>query len=187
MNAVSSALKISICKDIIRRLIVLIILLCPLLSRSQISERKILANSVSISLPVSFTLMDSVSVMQKYPPNNKPSEVYTNKDATVNIAFKRTNQIVTKEKIYSEGKNMETQMVNSGRIQLIKSGPANKIGKHNFSFYTSALDTRVYNIMFVFSVKGKMVVGSFNCTSNLQGQWEKTAYEVIESIKPLLN
>jgi hypothetical protein len=129
--------------------------------------------------------MDSVTASYKYPAYNKPTEVYTNQEATVNIAIRRTSQLISKDQIYAEGKKMETQMLKSGRIQLIRSEPANKKTRHVFSFYTSALDTKVYNIMFVFSVKGRMVIGSFNCTSDLQPIWGKMAYEIIHSVKEI--
>lgn len=169
------------------------VLLTPLLmylpskSYSQLAQRNILSNTVSIKLPPSFTIMDANTLASKYPPNNKPSEVYTNTEATVNIAFKRTEQSLLKENVFTEGKKLESQLSSSGKVQLIKSEEI-KVNNSNiyvFSFYSNAVDTKVYNIMFVFPVKSKMIVGSFNCTYVLQPQWQQTAYEIIRSIKAI--
>jgi hypothetical protein len=129
--------------------------------------------------------MDANTLSSKYPPGNKPSEVYTNAEVTVNIAFKKTEQHLTNANVFTEGKKLESQLVSGGKVQLVKSEQI-KSGNNNihvFSFYSDAIDTKVYNIMFVFSVKGKMVVGSFNCTYVLQPKWQQTAYEIIRSIK----
>jgi hypothetical protein len=164
------------------------LLMClPSKSYSQLVQRNILSSRVSIKLPSSFTIMDANTLASKYPPNNKPSEVYTNKEATVNIAFKRTEQSLLKENVFTKGKKLESQLSNSGKVQIIKSEEikANNSNIYVFSFYSNAVDTKVYNIMFVFSVKSKMIVGSFNCTYLLQPQWQQIAYEIIRSIKEI--
>lgn len=147
--------------------------------------RNVLNNTVNISMPEDFILMDANTLSSKYPPSNKPSEVYTNAEATVNIAFKRTEQQLSKESSFVGGKELENQLVNSGKVQLVKSEQIKSVNNniYVFSFYSDAIDTKVYNIMFVFSAKGKMIVGSFNCTYALQSQWQQTAYKIIHSIK----
>jgi hypothetical protein len=123
----------------------------------------------------------------KYPPNNKPSEVYTNEEATVNIALKHTQQLLSEQNVSTEGKKLQQQLTNGGKVELVSSEQikANGNNIHVFSFYSNAIDTRVYNVMFIFSLKGKMAVGSFNCTIALQNQWQVIAYEIIRSIKKI--
>lgn len=129
--------------------------------------------------------MDANTLSSKYPPNNKPSEVYTNEEATVNIAFKKTAQLLPEQNVFAEGKKLEQQLTSNGKVQLISSEQvkASKNNIHAFSFYSNAIDTKVYNVMFIFSLKGKMMIGSFNCTISMQNQWHNTAYEIIRSIK----
>jgi hypothetical protein len=154
---------------------------------AQLANRKALSNAIEIKLPAGFKFMEGDILATKYPPNNKPSEVYTNEDATVNIAFKKTVQSLAEQNVFTEGKRLEQQLINGGRIQLISSEQikANGNNTHVFSFYSNAIDTKVYNVMFVFSLKGKMVVGSFNCTIALQNQWQSTAYEIVRSIREI--
>lgn len=156
-------------------------------SFSQLAYRKTLSNTIEIKLPSVFKLMEADILAAKYPPNNKPSEVYTNEEATVNIAFKKTGQALAEQNVFTEGKKLEQQLTSNGKVQLISSeqikANGNKI--HVFSFYSNAIDTKVYNVMFIFSLKGKMVVGSFNCTIALQNQWQRTAFEIIRSIKEI--
>lgn len=176
------------CRNTFCSIVIISVLMClPSTSYSQLLHRNILSNTVSIKLPSSFRIMDANTLSSKYPPNNKPSEVYTNQEATVNIAFKTTEQPLQEKSVIAEGKKLESQLVNSGNVQLIKSEQI-KLSNNNiytFSFYSYAVDTKVYNIMFVFSVNGKMVLGSFNCTYLLKPQWQQIAYEIIRSIKIL--
>ena len=160
------------------------ILFC-LISYAQLAHKTILSNTVSIKLPSGFKMMDANTLSSKYPPNNKPSEVYTNEEATVNIAFKKTAQLLPEQNVFAEGKKLEQQLTGNGKVQLISSEQvkANKYNIYAFSFYSAAIDTKVYNVMFIFSLKGKMMIGSFNCIMAMQNQWQHTAYEMIRSIK----
>jgi hypothetical protein len=131
--------------------------------------------------------MSDEYMSKKYSQSNRPSEVYTNEEATVNIAFKRTEQLLTEQRVFNEGKKLEQQLTDKGKVQLIGSEQiiANGNNIHVFSFHSNAIDTRVYNLMFIFSVRGKMVVGSFNCIIALQNQWQSIAFEIIRSIKEI--
>jgi len=168
-------------------LLALFLFIFSISTNAQLANRKALSNAIEIKMPADFKFMEANVLVTKYPPNNKPSEVYTNEEATVNIALKKTEQSLTKQKVFIEGKKLEQQLTSSGKVQLISSEQikANGNNIHVFSFYSNAVDTKVYNIMFVFSVKGKMVVGSFNCTYVVQPQWQIIAYEIICSVKEI--
>lgn len=163
------------------------LIICSISTNAQLANRKALSNAIEIKLPADFKYMTATVLASKYPSNNKPSEVYTNEDVTVNIAFKKTEQSLTEQKVFADGKKLEQQLTSNGKVQLIASEQikANGNNIYVFSFYSNAIDTKVYNVMFVFSLKGKMVVGSFNCTVALQNQWQITAYEIIRSIKEI--
>jgi hypothetical protein len=166
-------------------LLTLSVVLLSISSSAQLSYRKALSNTIEIKLPPVFKLMEADILATKYPPNNKPSEVYTNEEATVNIAFKKTAQLLSEQNVFAEGKKLEQQLNSNGKVQLISTEDikANGNNIHVFSFYSDAIDTKVYNVMFTFSLKGKMVIGSFNCTIVLQNQWQVKAYEIIRSLK----
>lgn len=64
--------------------------------------------------------MDAITLSSKYSPKNKPSKVYTNTKSKVNIAFKKSEQQLTNANILAEGKKLECQLVNIGKINLMK-------------------------------------------------------------------
>jgi hypothetical protein len=167
-------------------LLVLSFIICAP-TQAQLKETPILSNTLEISLPSFFKKMDSKLLETKYPPNNKPSEVYTNDEATINVAFKKTEQPLDEQNVFSDGKKLEQQLTSNAKIELVSSEEIKINGNsiHVFSFYSKAIDTKIYNIMFVFSLKGKMVIGSFNCIDTLQAQWQKVAFNIIYSIKKI--
>jgi hypothetical protein len=154
---------------------------------SQLASRKALSNAIEIKLPISFKLMDAGMLATKYPASNHPTEAYTNEEISVNIVFKKTEQLLAKQNVYTEAKKMEQQLINTGRFELISSEEIKASGNniYVFSFYSNAIDTKVYNVTFVFSLQGKMVVGSFNCTRTQQNKWQATVNEIICSIKEI--
>jgi len=168
-------------------LLVLCFFLHATQSFSQLAYQKALSNTIAIRLPSVFKLMGADILATKYPPKNKPTEVYSNKEATVNIAFKKTEQTLEEQNVFTEGKKLEQQLTGNGKVQLISSEQikANGNNIHVFSFYSNAIDTKIYNVMFIFSLKDKMIIGSFNCTIALQNQWQTTAFQIIRSIKKI--
>lgn len=88
---------------------------------AQLANRKALFNTIEIKLPTSFKLMDSRMLASKYPANNHPTEAYTNDEANVNITFKKTDQSLTEQDVFTQGKKMEKDLVEKGRIELIKT------------------------------------------------------------------
>ena len=46
-----------------------------------------------------------------------------------------------------------------------------------------AIDADMFNIMFITSLDGKMLYGSFNCILEMQKDWEEIAMYCIRSIK----
>jgi hypothetical protein len=168
-------------------LLALALILLSIISNAQLEYRKALSNTIKIKLPPVFKFMEANVLSTKYLSKNMPTEVYTNEAATVNVAFNKTQQMLKEQKVFTESKKLEQQLTSNGKVQLISSEQAsvNNSNISIFSFYSNAIDTKVYNVTFIFSLKGKMVVGSFNCTIALQSQWQSTAYKIIRSIKEI--
>ena len=50
-------------------------------------------------------------------------------------------------------------------------------------FVSPAVDTRVYNLMYVTSLDNRLMIGTFNCTETLRAKWEPIGKEIVSSIK----
>jgi len=151
----------------------------------QFFYRNVLSNELEIKMPIDFKLIQSFAQDGKYPLANQPSEVYGNEQNTVNIAFKITKRKLDEKDVIKEGKILEEQLAKDKNIRIIDSEVPiiNGISSYIFSFYSDAKDTKVYNLIFIFSSKGRMVVGNFNCVIALQMNWQSSAFMIIHSLK----
>ena len=103
-------------------------------------------------MPTDFSLMDSQTVNSKYGRTNvKPTEVYTNTSATVNISFKLTKDNVTQNNIQVYGNSLVEQLKKISDVQIIKSQfkTINKEKAQIIEFYSKATDGYIYNLLFV--------------------------------------
>lgn len=146
---------------------------------------KILSQKAEILLPSDFRQMDINTIILKYPnEGGRPNEVYTNNNSSVNLAF--THSI--KKATASDIKNHAAELIKILKQQglTILSQSQEKINGKDFlvvEFYSKAVNGTLYNKMFFTSLEGKLLIGSFNCTSAMEGQWKNKGYEIIQSIK----
>lgn len=169
-------------------LFISILLLSVTAHAQQLEKRKILSNTMEILLPADFKTLDAKMRAIKYPSNNKLAEAYTNEEVNINIGFNPTEQPLQEPNVYRMGKQLEQQLLGSDRAEKplrTKELKVNGKNVYTIAFISPAKDTKVYNRMFLFSHKGKLVLGTFNCTVALQGEWEKKADEIILSLKEM--
>ncbi|NOU15927.1 MAG: hypothetical protein HOO91_00010 [Bacteroidales bacterium] len=60
----------------------------------QLKSKSVLNKKLVVQLPLGFTLMDFEMLKAKYPiEGHRPTEVYTNEEGTINIAFNHTSPL----------------------------------------------------------------------------------------------
>jgi len=143
-------------------------------------------NKITVDLPSSFELMTEKMLEAKYPSNNRPTLVYTNKDGTINFAFNHTNNSIPADKL-PEVLPVFVQQFNSSypQIEWIKKN-VGKVNKKDFiklEFITPAMDSKIYNIMYVTVLEGRLLMSSFNCLESQMKDWSKDAKKSLNSIK----
>ena len=152
----------------------------------ELEKRTILDGKVELLLPKDFKPMTSEMLDFKYKGANRPKLVYTNEDATVNIAFSmlpndaNANQIEDfKDAIKSSFQKSfpDAACMDDG----IKTINGKKVGY--LKLITNAIDQKVYNSLFLTDCEGRLLIGTFNCTEKLMADWLDTSESIIESIK----
>lgn len=151
----------------------------------QIVPVKILSQKDEILLPSDFKQMDKNTITLKYPnEGGRPNEVYTNGNSSVNFAFTHTAKKATTNDIKKHAAELIKILKQRGLTILSQS--QEKINGKDFlivEFNSKALNGTLYNKMFFAALEGRLLIGSFNCTSAKEGQWKKKGYEIIQSIK----
>lgn len=150
-------------------------------------ERQLFAeDSISMMIPKNFIPMTKEAVKIKYPSEHRPKTILTDETGTINLMFQ-----------YMEGE-VDSKTVETFRNQvfgLMKcANPGIKerevgevdIDGHRIAyveFTNNALGGKLYNLMFYISVKGRPLMGSFNCITKDVKYWQPVAVEMMKSIK----
>lgn len=135
-----------------------------------------------LKLPKSFAPMEESLIAVKYPSGNAPTHVFTNEQTTINVALNITENNMSDDEIALYIKYMEQEL--SEDMQVLSSGVSEKAGRQigQISFRSAAVDTDIYNHFLVFSDDGKLVLITFNCTVDLQEEWQPIGDFILESL-----
>lgn len=153
---------------------------------NELKEKKVLNDKISLLLPLDFKLMDNETLIIKYPnTGNRPTEVYTNDKGSINIAFNHTTNALRKEELSQVKTVIRQQLLNTKGVTIINSSSV-KINNIDFviiEFMSKAIDTEIYNKMFITSLENRLLLGTFNCTSKDLNTWKPISNKIISSIK----
>ncbi len=154
-------------------------------SSSFYHEMRLFDNKVSIMIPNTFSLMSEEIKAVKYPNTKQaPDVVYTNDKSTVNVAFNLKNFPTTQDNLPEVKEVFEKQLATLKPESFVSE--IRSINGHKYIIYefiSPAVDTKIYNLMFLSDVDGKLLMGTFNCTVSLIEEWKPRALEILMSIK----
>ena len=152
----------------------------------EFQRRTILNSRLSVLMPESFVIMPLELAEKKYPAIQRPEEIYTNNETTVNFCVSLKNDIATNKDI-PHAKDLIQQAVmrmNAGS-SVINSEiiEVSGINIAYFDFCSAALDMDIYNMMFFLSVDNRIVVGSFNCPWQNMDAWKPVIEQMFETVE----
>ena len=141
-------------------------------------------NKLRLSVPDYFTEMSSAMKHSKYPRGNSPDVVYTDEDGAVNVALNYTTAAMSDNDIATMQSRLLQQLQAANPIDLTtRTETINGSEFAVFEFMSQAIDTRVYNLMFLTELDGRMLLGTFNCTESLKDEWQPRAKEILASVQ----
>ena len=140
--------------------------------RKCLTKREIF-NVIELVMPDTFTLMSNEMIAIKYPlKRSSDFVVYTDRDAAVNIAFEYFSKPILKEELPTLKGMLEGQF-SKPEIEF-RNSEIKEINGSNFvmlEMVTPGIDTKIYNLMFTTSARGRLLMGSFNCPVDVMEQW----------------
>lgn len=148
----------------------------------QLEEYDFDNNNFSLKVPVDFIAMDKEMIKKKYPNGNPPSFVLSNEQTTINIVIGKTDSSLRNSQVKEYLNLMKKQL--SETSEIIDSSFFERDGHEvgEIKFTSPAADTDIYNHMIVFSANEKLRIVSFNCTKELQENWQNAGEYIIDSI-----
>ncbi len=135
-----------------------------------------------LKIPSAFAPMEESLIAIKYPSGNAPTHVFTNERTTINVALNITEDKIQDDEIAQYIKYMEQGL--SENMEVLSSGVSEKAGRQigEISFRSAAVDTDIYNHFLAFSDDGNLVLITFNCTVNLQDEWQPVGDFILQSL-----
>lgn len=171
--------------SITKSLIVTIVILF-IGTTKDLEKRTILDGKVEILIPKEFQLMSADMLDLKYKGANRPKVVFTDEDATVNIAFSLLPYDANPTQIEGFKDAIKNSYKNAFPDATWEADGIKIINGKNVGYIkllTNSLDQKVYNSLFITDCEGKLLIGTFNCTENLLAEWKDTSEIIIESVK----
>lgn len=152
---------------------------------TSLAVRRVLSGEMEMLLPARFVLMSDEMIDKKYPQSaQRPDEVYTNDKGTINIALNRTENNARSGDLPLILNTLEQQM--GARIKNVVNRGVVDINDGMFGlieFMSTAKDAEIYNLIFITTLEGKLVIGNFNCTSDFLPLWKTMGEDMVRSCK----
>ncbi|MCS1394013.1 hypothetical protein NXZ77_20790 [Lysinibacillus boronitolerans] len=151
----------------------------------EFAESSFYEDQIRMFIPTAFEEMEPELMDIKYPSSRRPDYIYTSESTSINITMKMMEQQIQEEELEDFTHTMmnilrklqpDADMLDIG----IKEVDGRQIGY--FDFITKALDSKIYNLMFLFMVGDNVATGSVNCLKTEMPIWQPIAYGMMESI-----
>lgn len=163
-------------------------LLLPVLglSQSRMEILSLLDGKVELLVPSELSSMRNEMWTLKYHDMPRPVLALTDDNGEVNLIGDMTGQAATEEQLdafkdfqidHFKKSRPDIKMLDNG-IKMINN---RKIGF--FKFLSRAGGQKVFNYYFFTIVDGKVLLFTFNCIKELRRIWEKTADDMVASLR----
>jgi hypothetical protein len=147
---------------------------------------QLLSGKVEIHVPLQLRPMSKRMFELKYPYENQNTTIaYSDEDATVSLLISPRQDEATQEELPKYQQMLNYRFGNNSSIDFKKS-EIRKINGREFiliEMITPAVDTEVYNLMFITNSGGKLLMGTFNCTMDKLNKWKPLADQIVASVK----
>jgi hypothetical protein len=152
----------------------------------EFEERGFIEDKMLMTVPKEFTEMSEDIAKVKYPMEGRPEIILTDASGVTNILISNLGDPMPDDEVA----NSRDEML----AALCRMNPGVKplsVGEENISdrtvafleFSSPAIDGKLYNLMFFYSLDGKAIMVSFNCMTKQMKYWKKPAFEMMRSLK----
>jgi len=153
--------------------------------RINFSEREVIKDRLIMTIPSDFELMPQELAEFKYPSKNRPHIIFTDVEGEININF-----TLTTDKLENEGIEDAKEYL---KQVIIKMNPSSRIKKNDvieedlrigyFDYVSPAIDSDIYNLIFIFSLDKQLILGAFNSLHLDMAKWQEAAIQMVRSLR----
>lgn len=143
---------------------------------------------IRIKLPKEFTDMPPAFAKLKYPAEQRPQIIKMNEDGSINLTLSLYPEKLKEADVFECISGLKTviERVNPANLFFeLKVAESPEVTVGYFEFKSNAIDSDLYNIMFVTPIEGQTLLGTFNCRFSDREDWKPVALQLIMSIRDL--
>jgi len=151
----------------------------------ELEKKSILNNKVDILMPKGFEIMSEEMAKLKYPGERRPTLIYTDEKGLVNVAFNHTMSKASQEQVEAYKETLVTTFKNVYPSASWKSSGVEVINGRKVAYIelvTTAIDTNIYNLIFLTDLDDRLLLCTFNCVESSQEEWETPAHQIMNSL-----
>jgi hypothetical protein len=145
-----------------------------------------LQNRIRVLMPKSFKQMSDQELEIKYPRSGSlPQEAYSNESGTVSLAFNHTSNKLSPADLPDFRQSFARQFKGTLGIEF-KGSSIKNINGRDFAileFISPAMDTNIYNLMFLTSLDNRLLICTFNCVQSEMEKWKPTSQQILNSVQ----
>jgi hypothetical protein len=149
------------------------------------SEREIIANKLYMTIPDHFSLMTEELAILKYPNKNRPHMIFADEEGEVSVSFTLTSDKLNNNDI-EDAVDFLVQVIQKMTPKSVISRDFFIKGKTRigcFDYISTAIDSEIYNLIFIFPLEGQFILGAFNCLHLVKARWQDVADQMVRSIR----
>jgi hypothetical protein len=154
----------------------------------EIEEFTFFDAKMAIRLPKEFTDMPINFAKLKYPSEQRPQIIKMNEDGSVNFTFSLYQDKLKEEEIEDCIRTLKAAIERMNPAHLffeLQVLEQDELMVGYFDYKSNALDSDLYNILYVTPIGGQTLMGTFNCRMSERNEWEPIALKMMMSIKAL--
>lgn len=134
-----------------------------------------------LKIPTSYKTLTDDEIKDKYG-SEAPSVVYSNDANNINIAVSATNNAISNDQIKEYLDAMKTVLGLGGEIINTDYYQVNDHNVATIELSSNSAEGNYYNHMMFFSQDNKLVIVTFNCSSDLKDEYEPVGKFIIKSL-----
>ena len=143
-------------------------------------------NKMQIMLPESFTDMPIEQAKLKYPMEQRPQVIKTNKRTDINYTFSLLEQPIENRQMKMMRDSLRRALRRARPDMKFMEDGLEEVEGHTigwFEFISNGLDGKLYNMMYFTPIDNKLMQGIFNCPIKEAQNWKSVVLQVMHTIK----
>ncbi|VYT68570.1 hypothetical protein [Metakosakonia massiliensis] len=142
----------------------------------------ILDGQATMVLPEGYVRMPQELLEKKYPASQRPKEAWyvESENGKVSIAFSVTKNVMSEAQIQQFAGMMKNQM--KAFSPSISDVTVNGKKMSRLEITTPAADGKIFNVMQLSSLDGKLLISSFNVTEDLKDKYTQAGKDALSTL-----